>query len=194
MISKDREYRHFAVELRAAEEGEMIVEGYAARFNESTVLYSFDGIDYREVIERSAFDACNMNDVVMNYNHSGKPVARTKNNTLQLNVDDTGLKIRADLSGTEEGRCLYEEIKGGYIDKMSFAFNVDNGGDSYDKDTHTRHINTVQRLYDVAAVDQPAYDTTSIYARSYFSAEAEKEKAEALELRRRRLRLMIMCG
>lgn len=194
MISKDREYRHFAVELRAAAEGEMIVEGYAARFNESTVLYSFDGIDYREVIERSAFDSCNMNDVVMNYNHSGKPVARTKNNTLQLNVDDTGLKIRADLSGTEEGRRLYEEIKGGYIDKMSFAFHVDNGGDSYDKDTHTRHINTVQRLYDVAAVDQPAYDTTSIYARSYFSAEAEKEKAEALELRRRKLRLMIMCG
>lgn len=194
MISKDREYRHFAVELRAAAEGEMIVEGYAARFNESTVLYSFDGIDYREVIERSAFDSCNMNDVVMNYNHSGKPVARTKNNTLQLNVDDTGLKIRADLSGTEEGRRLYEEIKGGYIDKMSFAFHVDNGGDSYDKDTHTRHINTVQRLYDVAAVNQPAYDTTSIYARSYFSAEAEKEKAEALELRRRKLRLMIMCG
>ncbi len=194
MITNDREYRHFAVELRASAENEMIVEGYAARFNESTVLYSFDGVDYSEVIERSAFDTCNMNDVVMNYNHSGKPVARTKNNTLQLNVDDIGLKIRADLSGTEEGRRLYEEIKGGYIDKMSFAFKIDNGGDSYDRDTHTRHINTVQRLFDVAAVDMPAYDTTSIYARSYFSAEAEKEKAEALELRKRQLDLIIMCG
>lgn len=194
MITKDREYRNFSVELRASTENEMIVEGYAARFNESTVLYSFDGVDYSEVIERTAFDSCNMNDVVMNYNHAGKPVARTKNNTLQLNVDDVGLKIRADLSGTEEGRRLYEEIKGGYIDKMSFAFNVDNGGDSYDRDTHTRHINTVQRLYDVAAVDMPAYDTTSIYARSYFSAEAEKEKAEALELRKRQLDLIIMCG
>lgn len=194
MITNDREYRHFAVELRASAENEMIVEGYAARFNESTVLYSFDGVDYSEVIERSAFDTCNMNDVVMNYNHSGKPVARTKNNTLQLNVDDIGLKIKADLSGTEEGRRLYEEIKGGYIDKMSFAFKIDNGGDSYDRDTHTRHINTVQRLFDVAAVDMPAYDTTSIYARSYFSAEAEKEKAEALELRKRQLDLIIMCG
>lgn len=194
MITNDREYRHFAVELRASAENEMIVEGYAARFDESTVLYSFDGVDYREVIERTAFDSCNMNDVVMNYNHAGKPVARTKNNTLQLNVDDVGLKIKADLSGTEEGRRLYEEIKGGYIDKMSFAFKINDGGDSYDRDTHTRHINTVQRLYDVAAVDAPAYDTTSIYARSYFSAEAEKEKAEALEFRKRQLDLIIMCG
>lgn len=194
MITKDREYRHFTVELRASEENEMIVEGYAARFDESTVLYSFGGIDYKEVIERTAFDLCNMNDVVMNYNHAGKPVARTKNNTLQLNVDEIGLKIRADLSGTEEGRRLYEEIRGGYIDKMSFAFNIFDDGDSYDKETHTRHITKLQRLYDVAAVDQPAYDTTSIYARSYFSAEAEREKAEALELKKRKLNLLILCG
>lgn len=194
MISKDREYRHFTVELRASSDNEMIVEGYAARFDTPTTLYTYDSIDYHEVIERGAFDACNMSDVVMNYNHSGKPVARTKNNTLSLFIDDIGLKIRAELSGTEEGRRLYEEIRGGYIDKMSFAFNIDVDGDLYDKETHTRHVNKVQRLYDVAAVDLPAYDTTSIYARSYFSAEAEKEKAEALELKRRKLNLLIMCG
>lgn len=187
MISKDREYRAF--ELRAAD-GEMTVEGYAAIFESPAVLYSYDGVDYREVIDRKAFSGAQMVDVVMNYNHQGKPVARTKNGTLQLRVDSTGLQIRADLSGTEEGRRLYEEIRGGYIDKMSFAFTVSE--DSYDRDTHTRRILGIQRLYDVAAVDLPAYDATNISARSYFSAEAEKaNRAEARAAKIKKLKLML---
>ena len=174
VISKDREYRAF--ELRAAD-GEMTVEGYAAIFESPAVLYSYDGVDYREVIDRKAFSGAQMADVVMNYNHQGKPVARTKNGTLQLRVDSTGLQIRADLSGTEEGRRLYEEIRGGYIDKMSFAFTVSEG---------------IQRLYDVAAVDLPAYDATNISARSYFSAEAEKaDRAEARAAKIKKLKLML---
>ena len=187
VISKDREYRAF--ELRAAD-GEMTVEGYAAIFESPAVLYSYDGVDYREVIDRKAFSGAQMVDVVMNYNHQGKPVARTKNGTLQLRVDSTGLQIRADLSGTEEGRRLYEEIRGGYIDKMSFAFTVSE--DSYDRDTHTRRILGIQRLYDVAAVDLPAYDATNISARSYFSAEAEKaNRAEARAAKIKKLKLML---
>lgn len=187
VISKDREYRAF--ELRAAD-GEMTVEGYAAIFESPAVLYSYDGVDYREVIDRKAFSGAQMVDVVMNYNHQGKPVARTKNGTLQLRVDSTGLQIRADLSGTEEGRRLYEEIRGGYIDKMSFAFTVSE--DSYDRDTHTRRILGIQRLYDVAAVDLPAYDATNISARSYFSAEAEKaDRAEARAAKIKKLKLML---
>lgn len=187
VISKDREYRAF--ELRAAD-GEMTVEGYAAIFESPAVLYSYDGVDYREVIDRKAFSGAQMADVVMNYNHQGKPVARTKNGTLQLWVDSTGLQIRADLSGTEEGRRLYEEIRGGYIDKMSFAFTVSE--DSYDRDTHTRRILGIQRLYDVAAVDLPAYDATNISARSYFSAEAEKaDRAEARAAKIKKLKLML---
>ena len=187
VISKDREYRAF--ELRAAD-GEMTVEGYAAIFESPAVLYSYDGVDYREVIDRKAFSGAQMVDVVMNYNHQGKPVARTKNGTLQLRVDSTGLQIRADLSGTEEGRRLYEEIRGGYIDKMSFAFTVSE--DSYDRDTHTRRILGIQRLYDVAAVDLPAYDATNISARSYFSAEAEKaNRAAARAAKIKKLELML---
>lgn len=187
VISKDREYRAF--ELRAAD-GEMTVEGYAAIFESPAVLYSCDGVDYREVIDRKAFSGAQMADVVMNYNHQGKPVARTKNGTLQLRVDSTGLQIRADLSGTEEGRRLYEEIRGGYIDKMSFAFTVSE--DSYDRDTHTRRILGIQRIYDVAAVDLPAYDATNISARSYFSAEAEKaDRAEVRAAKIKKLKLML---
>ena len=174
MITKDRFYRPF--EMRISET-EMGVEGYAATFDQETVMYEFDGIQYKEIIDRAAFNGTQMQDVVMNYNHSGKPVARTKNDTLQLTIDDVGLKVTADLSGTQEARNLYEEIKAGYIDKMSFAFTVN--ADEYDKEVHTRRITGIKRLYDVAAVDIPAYDTTTIQARSFFEAEAEKERAEA---------------
>lgn len=182
-ISKEREYRRF--DLNPDEE--MRASGYACMFNSPTVLYEYEGIEYKEIIDARAFDKCEMIDVVMNYNHAGKPVARTKNGTLELTVDTIGLKINADLSGTEESRNLHEEIKGGYIDKMSFAFIV--GQEEYDKATHTRRITGIKRLYDVAAVDIPAYDSTSISARSFFQAEAEKEKAEALERRKRILKL-----
>ena len=174
MITKDRYYRPF--EVRLSDE-EMRVEGYAAIFDAETVMYEYDGIQYKEVIDRNAFNGTQMQDVVMNYNHSGKPVARTKNGTLQLIIDDIGLRVLADLGGTQEARNLYEEIKAGYIDKMSFAFTVN--ADEYNRDTHTRRITDIKRLYDVAAVDIPAYDQTSIQARSFFEAEAEKERAEA---------------
>jgi HK97 family phage prohead protease len=175
--------------MRAADDG-LHVEGYAARFGIEEVMYEYDGIQFKEAIDRGALDNAEMSDVVLNYNHSGKPVARTKNETLTLKVDDVGLHIRADLSGTDEGRKLYEEIKGGYIDKMSFAFTVSE--DSYNKDTRTRRITGIKRLYDVAAVDIPAYDSTSIQARSYFKAEAEKEAAEAAERERKRKMLKLL--
>jgi hypothetical protein len=174
MISKDRQYRAF--ECRA-DINEAAVDGYAAVFDVPEVMYEIDGIKYMEKIERGAFDQAQMGDVVMNYNHGGKPVARTKNGTLNLSVDDHGLKTHANLSSTGESRALYEEIKAGLIDKMSFAFIVSD--ESYDKATRTRSIKGIKRVFDVAAVDFPAYESTAITARSFFEAEAERERAEA---------------
>lgn len=183
---KDREFRRFATfELRSESDQEKRVEGYAATFDEPTVLFEYDGVQYKEVIARGAFDGADMSDVIFNYNHAGRVYARTRNKTLDLNIDQKGLAINARLDGTQEGRNLYEEIDGGYIDRMSFAFTV--AEDSYDRDTHTRKILRIKKVYDVSAVDIPAYDTTSISARSYFEAEAEKERkaAEAAELRKK---------
>ena len=174
MITKDRSYRHF--EVRAAEE-ENIIEGYAAVFDTPEVMYEYDGVEYLEEIRSGSFESTQMADVVLNFNHQGKPVARTKNGTLQLEVDQRGLRVRADLSGTEEGRRLYEEVKGGYLDKMSFAFTIN--ADEYDRDQRLRSITQIKRLYDVAVVDIPAYESTSVLARSFFEAEAERELVEA---------------
>lgn len=172
MISKDRQYRNFEIRANTEAEG-MIIEGYATPFNQETVMYEFDGIEYKEKIDNKAFDTAQMKDVVLNYNHEGKVLARTKNSTLELETDDYGLKVKADLSGTEEGRKTYEEIKGGYLDKMSFAFTVDK--EEYNTKTRTRTISAIKRLYDVAIVDIPAYDTTSVYARNYYEEKAKDD-------------------
>lgn len=144
------------------------VKGRAVVFDSPTCMFEMDGIKYYETIDRNAFINCDMSDVIMNYNHSGKVVARLKNNTLKLEFSDEGLDVIADLSGTDEGRKLYEEIRGGYIDKMSFAFTIADDGVEWGADTHTRRVKRIKKLYDVSAVDIPAYEETSLTARKAF--------------------------
>lgn len=187
----------FQVQVRKADtsdgEGqadeEMIVEGYAVRFNSPTVLFEYDGIEYKEQIDDRAFQEAKMDDVIFNYDHQGKVMARTRNKTLELEVREDGLFMRAKLSGTEEGRKLYEEIRGGYIDRMSFRFSIKE--EAYDKENHMWTVRKVKRLYDVSAVSIPAYDDTSIEARKNFILEADaqekRERKAAAELRKRRL-------
>jgi HK97 family phage prohead protease len=176
-------------ELRALEGADdfnkMYVEGYAAKFDKETVLFEYDGIEYKEKIDRNAFIEADLRDVIFNYNHTGKVMARTRNKTLEVRTDDTGLYFRAKLGGTEEGRRLYEEIKGGYIDRMSFQFSIRE--DSDDNNTNTRTIMKVKRLYDVSAVDIPAYDDTSVSARDYFTSQKELEDKVKEENKRKEL-------
>lgn len=193
MTLKDgREYRSLQdFSLVPREEGseEYRVKGTAVVFDTPTVLFECDGVKYCEIIDRHAFDGCDLSDVIFNYNHGGKVVARLRNKTLALHVAERGLEVEADLSGTQAGRELYEEIDGGYIDKMSFSFSVRE--EKYDSVTHTRTITKVKKLYDVSAVDIPAYEETSISARSFFAVEHGKELA-ALEQAQRRKKIIAL--
>ena len=192
MSQKFKEIRLFNnLELRAINEDEKEekwVEGYAATYDDPTVLWEYDGVEYKEQIISGAFDEADMSDVIFNYNHRGKVMARIRNKTLQLTIDHKGLFIRARLDGTEEGRKLYEEIKGGYVDRMSFAFTVRE--DSYDQEEHMRNIRKIKKIYDVSAVSQPAYESTSISARDYYTAQEEEAKRLANEKRRKKLALV----
>lgn len=158
---------------------ELWVEGYAVRFNSPTVLWEWGDVQYKEQIDRNAFNDCQMSDVIFNYNHSGKVMARTRNSTLTLSIDDEGLFIRARLDGTEEGRKLYEEIKGGYIDRMSFRFKIRQ--EAYNSEEHLWTVQSIKRLYDVSAVDLPAYDDTSIEARQAEILEANAQEGSRSE-------------
>lgn len=189
-MKKGRDYRvmqSFSPVPREGDEDAHKVRGTAVVFNTPTCLYEHDGVKYYEVIDRHAFDECDMSDVIFNYNHAGKVLARLRNNTLTLTITERGLDMEADLSGTAAGRDLYEEVVGGYVDKMSFSFVVRES--KYDSVTHTRTITKIRKLYDVSAVDIPAYEETSLSARSFFEVEHSKE-AEALEQAARRRRLL----
>ena len=188
-LEDGREYRSMVMSVCAAGEdtGEMIVEGYATTFNQPYTLYTSRYYTIVEQIDPGAFNGCDMSDVIFQYDHTGRVFARNKNGTLSLEVDSVGLKIRADLSGTEIGRQLYQEIKGGYTDKMSFGFVVAEDRREYVEDreneheTCTRTITKVSKLYDVSAVSIPANDMTSISARRFADGVIGEIKAERLK-------------
>ena len=201
-ISEGREYRKMVqMEIRTADtdEDSYEVEGYATVFDEQYTLYDWGDYIVNEQIDSRAFDDCDMSDVIMQYDHAGRVYARVSNKTLSLEIDEKGLKVTADLGGTEEGRKLYEEIKGGYTTKMSFGFSV--GEDKrevtndYEKNITTvlRTITKIKKLYDVSAVSLPANDATEISARSFSDGVIEKLKAERLEERARTERLKMEC-
>ena len=159
-INAGREYRNTAsIEIRSAEEGveaEKIVEGYASTFNEPYTLFDFGDYCVREQIDAHAFDECDMSDVIMQYDHNGRVFARMSNKTLDVRADEHGLKMVADLGGTEIGRQLYEEIKGGYTNKMSFGFIVAEDKREVVEDYENnrtevlRTITKIQKLFDVS--------------------------------------------
>ena len=202
-LTEGRQYRA-VLEVRALPgEGEArIVEGYATTFNQPYELWR-DGPDYifQEQVDRGAFDKTDMSDVIMQYDHEGRVFARTNNGTLELRTDDHGLHIRADLSGTEIGRQLYEEIKGGYTDKMSFGFTVDADERLITEEagvvTILRTIKSIGKLYDVSAVSLPANNATEISARSWCDGviaqlTEERREAEARERDKDRIEILSM--
>lgn len=193
-----REYRAMVMTVRANEGDSQIVEGYATTFNQPYTLY--DG-RYYQVIEQvapGAFDECDMSDVIFQYDHNGRVFARNKNGTLTLAQDAVGLKVVADLGGTDIGRQLYQEIKGGYTDKMSFGFVVAEDQKVYTEDHETgkeictRTITKIKKLYDVSAVSIPANDMTSISARRFSDGVIGEIKAERLERAKKKTKLRIL--
>lgn len=177
-------------ELRALditdENEDMIVEGYAAVFETETDLGWC-----KEVISRDAFNNCNMSDCVLKYNHNDNCLilARTRNKSLELTVDNHGLKIRATLIDTTQNRDIYKMIKAGLLDKMSFAFCVRKQEWDYENDV--RRITEISQLFDVSVVDVPAYETTEIYARSKEEYNKEKEKYKEEKLEKEKLKLLL---
>lgn len=169
---------------------ELVLRGTPIVFDTPTVLFEEDGIEYKEVIARGALDSCDMSDFIFNRNHGQNDstvYARTRNNSLTYNITEQGLDIAAFLDKEDERhRNLHRDIQKRRVDKMSFSFVVREC--SYDRETHTRTITKIKKLYDVSAVDFAAYNETSITtARDFFSAEHEKEFKEQEQRRRRQM-------
>lgn len=207
MIRENREYRNFVnnFEFRAAEDSEAIsyeVEGMASTFDDPYLLFeykdNFEGknVEVWEKVDRNAFDNADTSDTVFQYNHGGHVFARTKNGTLKLEAKENGLEVRANLGGTQGGRDMAEEIRGGYIDKMSIGFTIEEDVIVTEEDPEkvviTRTITKVKKLYDVSAVDFPANPNTDINARNIEKARQDFVDKALSDLRINRRRAEII--
>jgi len=171
-----RTYTVRDVEARADGDG-MRLSGYAAVFNDSSLPLPF-----KESIAPGAFrkTLSETPDVRLLINHEGLPLARTKNGTLTLEEDERGLRFDADLADTQEGRDIYELVKRGDVDQMSFAFRVIR---QKWNDDRSRRVLTEVSLADgdVSVVTYPAYPTTTVEAREHIK-EAIKAMKEGREV------------
>lgn len=207
MMRENREYRNFKnnFEFRQAEDSDSIsyeVEGLASTFDDPYLLFeyndSFEGkkVEVWEKVDRSAFDEADTSDTVFQFNHGGHVFARTKNGTLKLEATETGLEVRADLGGTQGGRDMAEEIRGGYVDKMSIGFTILEDVTVTEEDSEkilvTRTITKVKKLYDVSAVDFPANPNTDIYACSMEKARQDFVDKALSDLRLQKRRAEII--
>ncbi len=179
-----KETRLSSVELREEDE-KMILEGYAILYNEETLIGTRE-YGFIESIDPNALSDEAIRDVPMKYNHmdSFLIIARTKNKSLELISDEKGLKVRAELLDTQHNKDIYKMVRSGLLEKMSFAFTVKEQEWDHEGEVPKRRITKIDRLYDVSIVDIPAYDNTSIYARSLESMDLE---LKTMELEKRKI-------
>jgi uncharacterized protein len=185
------ENRMADMEFRDEDENRMVLEGYALVFDEETMIGD-EECGFIESIDRNALTDTNMKDVPMKYNHDDSHLilARTRNGSLQLSVDEKGLKVRAELLDTESNRDIYKMVRAGLLDKMSFAFTVASQRIDRSGDIPKRTITGIDRLYDVSVVDLPAYDQTSIVVGRSLALVDTELRAMDMEDRRKKAEIM----
>lgn len=175
------------VEIRAEGEGEdtrMIVEGYPIVFDQETYIDGWFG-GFFEKVDPKAFDDADMSDVCFKYNHSDGffILARTRNDSLKLTIDEKGVFMHAELIDTTQNQDVYKMIRSGLLKEGSFAFTIkDDKEELKDGEIH-RTILKIGTLFDVSVCVNGAYgDLTDIYARSYEAMEIVKNrKVETLK-------------
>lgn len=174
------EQRSYIFDVRAEEtESGAIITGRPIVYNSRTDLGWFD-----EVIEVGALDGADLTDVrfLVNHDISKIPLARSRrnngNSTMQLTPDQQGLSldwVRLDTENNAEARSLYSAVQRGDISGMSFMFSIDQERwEDLESDHPTRHIEKIGSIVEISAVTFPAYDATSIQARSKETLESAR--------------------
>lgn len=167
---------------------DFFVEGYAMKWQPYPLYEDDKGIVYEE-FRKGVFDGADMNDVIFLYDHQGKVFARTSNNTLKIELDNTGMFIQADLSKSQAAKEMYDEIKNGLVTKMSWSFKPSNY--YFDEKTRTIVHEGIKKVYDVSAVGIPANNDTSINARDFANGVISEIEAERLLEKRKKEKLLL---
>ena len=168
-----------------AEQDKMLITGYLLKFGEPTVLFKDEnGRSVCEVYDQGCVDeGTDLSNCIMRYNHNDdyQVLARTTNGTLQLSVDDIGVKVDAEIANTTQGKDIYELIRRRDITAMSAGFCVDS--DDFDYATNTRHIQHIAAIRDASVVDTPAYASTSVDVVKRSIEAVGKEHVETMKKR-----------
>lgn len=193
-LNKEIRLQSEPVNIRAEEDGKMVIEGYPIVFDREAYIQGWDG-GFFEKVDRNAFENADMSDVCLKYNHNDDflIMARTRNKSLTLTPDEKGVFMHAELVDTTQNRDVYKMVQSGLLNEGSFAFTIsDDREEIKDGEIH-RTILGIGKLFDVAICPNGAYgDMTEIYARSFEALESVKAKREAeASLRCERLRLQI---
>ena len=156
------------IEIREDDDGNRTLSGYAVEWEKkSSVLGMF--FKFREQIKKGAFlESLSNDDQRFLWSHdTSKVLGRTKNKTLTLNEDDTGLRFELDLPKTTLGNDTYESIKRGDVDGVSFGFRVED--DEVAEPDDDLPLRTVKKakLLEVSAVAFPAYPDSAVSARGF---------------------------
>ena len=174
MINQEKRIHDEVISIREASEGgKFIVEGYAAVFGVKSRLIAENKQIFYEVIERGAFDNVMKRDdldVIACFAHDRKEKMLARYNdkvqTLQLEVDDRGLKYRFELSiETELERYLIKHLREGNLNESSFVFTLrrdDFTTEKQSNDFPLRRVRNVTNLFDVAIVHKGSYPTTDV--------------------------------
>lgn len=175
----------FPVEFRAEGDGAIVVEGYAAVFDQPTDIAGI----FTEVVARGAFKSAlaRGDDVEFLINHGGLPLARSTAGNLVMAEDDRGLKIRALLDPSDpDVQRIVPKMRAGMLDQMSFAFQAT--GQRWDTPADGPDVRTITDvvLFDVSIVNRGAYPQTEIALRSHEEAKRQAEEAKASEESQRR--------
>lgn len=135
----------------------------------------YDNGLFKETIDRGALDDCDLKDVKFLVNHDTNmiPLARSRNNnknsTMQLSPCDEGMDIRVnlDVENNSVAKALNSAVEREDLSGMSFMFTI--AGEEWeglDSDYPTRHITKISKVFEVSAVTFPAYEDTTLTARS----------------------------
>lgn len=170
-------------DFKTSTEERFNIEGHAAVFDQKVSIGNW----FYEIIERGAFDECDFSDVSLYVNHDINqiPLARSRQyndkSTMELQVDNIGLFMRAniDIDNNVDAKTLHSSISRGDMDGMSFMFRIkEQKWENLDKDMPTRRILKISRVYEVSAVNYPAYDQTDISARDRNALDVAKKAVE----------------
>lgn len=144
------------------------IEGYAIVFNS----LSHDLGGFREIIKPEAIEGVLERSCILallNHDESRGILARYKNGggSLELTVDEKGLKYRFEVPHTQLGGELVEGIKRGDITTSSFAFTIAEEEWSKNEDgEHIRIIRKFEQLFDISPVYREAYGDTTVALRN----------------------------